>query len=534
MEMKQKIYMILGCAVFISVVYWSPFYQSPNASLTTDQRPNFVIILTDDQDVVLEGMQHMRHTKELLAQKGVTFANAFVASPLCCPSRSSILTGQYVHNHYAVNNSLSGQCNGQRWQDGPEKKTFAAHLHFAGYRTFYAGKYLNQYGHPAAGGFAHVPPGWDWWLGLRGNSRYYNYSLSVNGSKETHGQRPEVDYLTNVIRRHALEFLFQPSPQPFLMVLAPPAPHAPFTPEPRYAGNFSSLRAPRTPNFNVKVGMEKHWLLRQGVQPLPENIVAEVDKVFQGRLQTLLTVDDMVRDVVETLDNLRHLDNTFVIYTSDNGYHLGQFSQPLDKREPYETDVRVPLLMRGPGLVQGHILSYPTTNIDLAPTLLDLAGLAVPKYMDGTSLKKSLYSSKTVNIKDQNKITELYSLGAQQLRRTLLVEHSGEGRTSHPGCEGLPLGLSGCNPNFACKCEDSWNNSYACLRQITSYEDSLFCRWNDDEGFEEAYNLTGDPWQLDNIVANLSPSLYRKLCNLLHNLQRCRGPRCSDLAGFVM
>lgn len=420
------------------------------------------------------------------------------------------------------------------FQDGPEKKTFAAHLHYAGYRTFYAGKYLNQYGDTAAGGLSHVPPGWDWWIGLKGNSCYYNYSLSVNGSKEAHGSNPDHDYLTNVIWQHSRDFLAQLSTQPFLMVLAPPAPHAPFTPEPKYATNFSSLRAPRTPNFNVKVGKEKHWLLRQGVQPLPEEVVERVDRVFQARLRTLLTVDDMVRDVVETLEALNRLENTFIIFTSDNGYHLGQFSQPLDKREPYETDVRVPLLIRGPGLLQDHLLSYPTTNIDLAPTFLDLAGVPIPKYMDGTSLKSALTSSMASDDHAQNEILEAGRQDPIQLRRTMLVEHSGEGKVHHPGCEDLPLGMSGCNPNFACKCEDSWNNTYACLRQLSPHEDRLFCHWADDEGFEEAYDLASDPWQLNNTVSSLPQSLHKKLHNLLRNLQRCRGPRCTDLAGFVV
>lgn len=318
------------------------------------------------------------------------------------------------------------------------------------------------------------------------------------------------------------------------MVLAPPAPHAPFTPEPRYKANFSSLHSPRTPNFNIKVGEEKHWLLRQGVQPLPENVVANVDKVFQARLRTLLTVDDMVRDVVRSLETVNLLDKTFVILTSDNGYHLGQFSQPLDKREPYETDVRVPLLIRGPDLNPGDIISYPTSNIDLAPSLLDLAGLPIPKYMDGNSLKDVLYSSKTNAVENYSKVKGLNALSAQPLRRTILIEHSGEGMVSNPGCEGLPLGLSGCNPNFACKCEDSWNNTYACLRQLSPRDDYLFCRWNDEEKFEEAYNLTKDPWQMKNIAKDISPSLHRKLRNLLHNLQRCRGPRCSELARFVL
>ncbi|KAK8387385.1 hypothetical protein O3P69_018165 [Scylla paramamosain] len=116
MENQQKTYLLLGCALFISMVYWSSPYETHHASITMDQRPSFVLILTDDQDVVLEGLRPMQHTKKLVAQQGLTLTNAFVASPLCCPSRSSILTGQYVHNHYAINNSLSGQCNGQRWR----------------------------------------------------------------------------------------------------------------------------------------------------------------------------------------------------------------------------------------------------------------------------------------------------------------------------------------------------------------------------------------------------------------------------------
>ncbi|XP_045104769.1 N-acetylglucosamine-6-sulfatase-like isoform X1 [Portunus trituberculatus] len=534
MKIQQKTYFLLGCALFLLMVYWSSPYETHHASLKMDQRPSFVLILTDDQDVVLEGMWPMQHTKMLVAEQGLTFTNAFVASPLCCPSRSSILTGQYVHNHYTINNSLSGQCNGQHWRDGPEKKTFAAHLHFAGYQTFYAGKYLNQYGHTAAGGLSHVPPGWDWWLGLKGNSRYYNYSLSVNGSKETHDSHPDKDYLTKVIWQYALDFLAQLSTHPFLIVLAPPAPHAPFIPEPKYATNFSSLKAPRTPNFNVKVTKEKHWLLRQGKQILPDEVVVKIDRVFQSRLCTLLTVDDMVKDVVEKLKALSRLDNTFVIFTSDNGYHLGQFSQPLDKREPYETDIRVPLVMRGPDLPKGHILSYPTTNIDLAPTLLDLASVPIPNYMDGTSLKSVLTNSMANYDRTQNEVRKMGRHNPKQLRRTVLVEHNGEGTVKHPGCENLSSGVSGCNPDFACKCEDSWNNTYACLRQLSSHEDRLFCQWADDEDFEEVYDLTRDPWQLNNTIAYLPPGLHKKLHNLLHNLQHCQGLRCSDLAGFVV
>lgn len=122
-----------------------------------------------------------------------------MTSPLCCPSRSSILTGQYVHNHHAKNNSLSGGCSSSSWQQGPEKRSISTYMKSMGYKTFFGGKYLNRYGNPQVGGPQHVPPGWDEWYGLVGNSRYYNYTLSVNGQPEKHGDSYGPDYLTDLL-----------------------------------------------------------------------------------------------------------------------------------------------------------------------------------------------------------------------------------------------------------------------------------------------------------------------------------------------
>ena len=122
-----------------------------------------------------------------------------MTSPLCCPSRSSILTGQYVHNHHAKNNSLSGGCSSSSWQQGPEKRSISTYMKSMGYKTFFGGKYLNRYGNPHVGGPQHVPPGWDEWYGLVGNSRYYNYTLSVNGQPEKHGDSYGPDYLTDLL-----------------------------------------------------------------------------------------------------------------------------------------------------------------------------------------------------------------------------------------------------------------------------------------------------------------------------------------------
>ncbi|CAL4103345.1 unnamed protein product, partial [Meganyctiphanes norvegica] len=190
-----------------------------------------------------------------------------------CISRSSLLTGQYIHNHGAINNSISGECSGHGWQAGPEKETFAVHFQEGGYTTMYAGKYLNQYGIPEVGGVEHIPPGWDSWVGLVGNSKYYNYKLSVNGTMEAHGDDYETDYLTNIIRKKAFDFLDNVNDdQPFFMMLSTPASHHPFDYEPKYASNFTERSAPRTPNFNIPNGLDKPWLLRQGVQPLPDDV----------------------------------------------------------------------------------------------------------------------------------------------------------------------------------------------------------------------------------------------------------------------
>lgn len=550
MEGQQKLYLFLGFALFVSVIYWSSPYRTHTdlSQAKQTQFPNFVFILTDDQDVVLNGMIPMSNVMKLIGNHGVTLSNAYVASPLCCPSRASILTGQYVHNHGTINNSISGQCSGVRWQEGPEKKTFAAHMHHNGYRTFFAGKYLNQYGKTNIGGLNHIPPGWDWWIGLKGNSRYYNYTLSINGTPEKHGSDPSKDYLTNIVRQRAFDFLNLSSfSKPFFMMLSVPASHAPFTPEPKYSKNYTSLKAPRTKSFNIKAGLGKHWLLRQGVQPLPNNIIEKVDDAFRNRLRTLLTVDDMVQDVIQYLELKHQLENTYVVFTSDNGYHLGQFSLPVDKREPYETDIRVPFLIRGPNVPEGKIINFPTSNIDLAPTFLDLAGLQIPKYMDGISLKPIITVESTNSIAvDDNDIPvdkKEHSIGKynfsnfkkyRELRRTLLVEHSGEGRVVNEGCEYIPSGMNGCNPNYACKCEDSSNNTYSCLRQISDGENRLFCKWDDDEAFEEMYDLDKDPWQLNNTVKSLTKNVHKKLRNLLRNMQRCRGSRCIDLASFVV
>ena len=426
------------------------------------------------------------------------------------------------------------------FQSTTEKETFVTHLKSSGYRTFFGGKYLNQYGKSGAGGVAHVPPGWDWWVGLVGNSRYYNYTLSVNGTAEKHGDDPNSDYLTSIIWKRAKDFLNVVldggSTNPFFMMLSTPSCHAPFTPEPKYSTKFSDISAPRTTNFNVANNQSKHWLLRLGKQPLPEDTIEQIDHIFRNRLRTLLTVDDMVSDIMETLETKSQLDNTYIIFTSDNGFHLGQFSLPYDKREPYEFDIKVPFVIRGPSISEGISLPHPMVNVDLAPTILDLANINIPDYMDGLSLKPLVlgnHNSLKPLVLGNHKsfVHESPLINSMFNSRNILIEHQGEG-VARAGCGYVNEGLSGCNPLFSCKCSDSYNNTYSCVREVHINDhnqvtkNDVFCLFVDDEEFKEYYDINIDKYQMKNLAKFMTPEEMSSHVSLLRKLGTCSGHEC--------
>ncbi|XP_063220203.1 N-acetylglucosamine-6-sulfatase-like isoform X7 [Bacillus rossius redtenbacheri] len=396
----------------------------------------------------------MRKTLQLIGNMGATFTNAFVTTPVCCPSRSSILTGMYAHNHGTFNNSVEGGCSSLNWQNTHEKRSYAVPVKTAGYKTFYAGKYLNQYGREAVGGTAHVPLGWDWWIGLVGNSRYYNYTLSLNGTAKTLTS----EYLTNVI--------------------------------------------------------DKHWLLRMSPAPLPDSMSSHLDNIYSSRWETLLSVDDMVEAVIEQLDTVGLLNDTYIIFTSDHGFHVGQFSLPWDKRQPYDFDIQIPLMIRGPGIKRKTMINHPVLNIDLAPTILTMAGLEPPAYMDGSSFLPLMLKKMKTDIE----------------RRVFLVEYKGEGddSTLDSSCP-LPHDntLSECVADALCKCQDSRNNTYSCLRSLSNASSHLFCAFEDDENFLESYDLLLDPFQLHNLAPDMDNGTINTYMSTIQNLKNCTGNVCN-------
>jgi N-acetylglucosamine-6-sulfatase len=350
-----------------------------------------------------------------------------------------------------------------------------------------------------------VPIGYDSFFGLHGNSRYFNYTLNENGKIVKYKDSSD-DYLPNVIKKNALDFIQKQSAEkPFFAMLSLPSCHAPFTPEEKYKDFFHNVSAPRTRNFNVGAKpFKKHWLMTMEPRKLPEDVVETIDDTYRKRLQTLLTVDDIVEEVVLQLNKQQLIDDTYIVFTSDHGYHLGQWAMAWDKRLPYETDIRVPLIVRGPSIPIKSVEPSPVMLIDLAPTILNWAKIPVDmKELDGKPFDYLLKNN-------ADKIEE----------RKMLIEYWGEGNVdtwNHECPYNKHQRLSLCSPDMACKCQDSWNNTYACVRHLAEDVNFLFCMFEDHEKYQEGYDLDSDFYQEENVGFDILPSQQAKYQIMVRN-----------------
>jgi N-acetylglucosamine-6-sulfatase len=335
-------------------------------------RPNFVIIISDDQRYDGVGA-FMPRTQKRVFDEGITFERAYITTSSCAPSRASILTGLYARNHGVV-------LNGKRFT----KPSMAELLQSSGYSTALVGKYMNTSdGLPA--------PGYDFWVSLPGGSGpFINPQLVVGTERAV-----RTGYVTYLLRDYAFDFLNRATNEkkPFCLIFSPTAPHNPATPETESVGLYKGLHKHRPRSFNEADVKDKPSWVKQA-KPLTSQRMAQIDNFRMRQLRTLWPLDRAVDELLTRLDDLKVLDNTVVMYISDNGMMWGEH-RLMSKNVVYEESTRVPFAVRYPKLQGGVVRSEVVANIDIAPTVLELAGIESPWKMDGRSLVPLLKGEST-------------------------------------------------------------------------------------------------------------------------------------------
>lgn len=347
-----------------------------------DDRPNIVVVLTDDQRA--DTLEHMPAVQRLLVQKGTRYTQAMVPTSLCCPSRATILTGRYAHSTRVFGNGDVGGARHGGWarffRTGAEQQTMAVKLRSAGYRTAMFGKYLNYFGRYSQRlvGPGYVPPGWDEFAVLMSShGSYVNYRLSDGTS---YGDAPQ-DYSTDVFRDRATDFVRRaPLTQPLFLFVAPFGPHAPYKPAPRHLDAMQGVLPPYTPKtLYQRRGTMPRWMAaREGFSQ------EDVDLVRQRQHEALLSIDEAVESIHQSLVDTGRDRNTLYVFTSDNGYFWGEH-RIIGKDSPYKDSTYVPMVLRWDGHVPaGTSSSRIVLNVDLAETITRAAG--VPMRTDGLDM----------------------------------------------------------------------------------------------------------------------------------------------------
>ncbi len=465
-------------------------YAGPRAGFASTQattRPNVVFVLTDDLSWDL--VRYLPQVRQLQAD-GRTFTDYTVTDSLCCPSRSSIFTGRFPHDTGVFTNGGSDGGFGFFHSHGEEAHTFATALQAQGYRTAMMGKYLNGY-LPAAtlgGTQPYVPPGWTEWDVAGNGYPEFDYNLNENHRIVHYGAAPQ-DYLTDVLSRKGVKFIADSAArrQPFLLEIATFAPHAPYTPAPRDANSFPGLTAPRGAAFDTLPTDAPPWLA--GRAPLTAAEKTVIDTSYRKRAQAVQAVDRMIGNLRATLKAAGVAGNTLIVFSSDNGYHMGQYRLNPGKMTAFDTDIRVPLIVAGPGVPAGTTSTSQVENIDLAPTYEQLAGAPVPSDVDGRSLVPLLRGG-----------------AGEGWRTAALVEHHGPDTLA--GDPDLPAPNSGNPP------------SYEAIRTgVYTYVEYV-------DGSREYYDRLSDPLELHNLAGTLGAARLGRLHAALTRLANCHGSAC--------
>ena len=492
-----------------AAVTWS---ESAAPALAQPVRPNIVLVLTDD--MTRADLHSMPGVNRVLTGQGRRFTRAMVNVSLCCPSRTTILRGQYSHNTGVLTNGGNNGGFEHAYQRKVERSTIATWLQRAGYRTALIGKYLNGYPNGAPPGYQ--PPGWTDWVSPIKGSPYdeYGYRLDVNGHHEDHFQS-DADYGTNVYFRHARRFIAasQRAHRPFFLDLALYAPHRPATPAPQDVGSKAGIRLPRTPSFDERDLRDKpRWL--QDQPRLNRGEIARTRQLFQNRRESLRAVDRGVVRLVDQLAQTNQLDHTYIVFTSDNGFHQGQHRLPAGKQTAFEEDIRVPLVVRGPGVGVRTIDSSLVGNVDLAPTFAALAGVKAPKFVDGRSLVGELRGGRDSHPR-QMWLLEHWRKHGPLLRDSQLPLEPPDNDETEP----IPVR----RPRHPGISDQEHLPNYRGFRtEHMTYVEYV-------TGERELYDLRIDPNQLDNEYSRSTIGTRRRFHRALRSLAACSARRCRSV-----
>jgi N-acetylglucosamine-6-sulfatase len=475
-----------------------------HSAQSANPRPNFVFLLTDDLDA--GEISVMPRLKSLLIDQGTSLSNYNVSVSWCCPSRSTTLRGQYAHNTTVWSNTAPNGGFGRFYGKGLEDSTIATWLKGAGYRTGLFGKYLNGYPEQAPVKKTYVPPGWTTWDVPASGSPYhqFNYTINDGGKLESHGSKPK-DYLTDVLNLKARTFVSAPSPKPFFAYIGVYNPHAPATPAPRHAKLFKGVKAPRTPSYDEQDLTGKPTEVRR-LPPVSKKEAATWDALYRNRLRSLQSVDDMIGDLVDTLRASGRLDNTYFVFTSDNGFHIGQHRMPPGKNTAYVEDTRVPFVVRGPGVPAGRTVDQLAGNVDVAPTLADLAGARSPGFVDGRSLVP-LMRKGTPN----------------SWRQAFLLEH-GHGPGTQPPLKPPKNGVLEPPELLSPSTREKF---YVAPYEGLRTKRYFYVEYSTKE--RELYDLATDPYEMHNLAGDRSPpiqSLIASFSARLAKMRACAGKAC--------
>lgn len=468
---SKLLVLLLFCAVAIAAVNSCSVAKAGGLS---SPKPNIVVIMTDDQDT--QSLAYMPKTKALLADKGVTFSNSFVQFPQCCPSRSTWLSGQFAHNHHVLGNSTSWGGAYPAWKV-QESNSLPVWMQNAGYTTGFFGKVMNAFNAEPY----HVPPGWTVFRAMK-TTGYYNWTIyKANGTIGTLGATA-ADYSTDNYLPRAQGYVTA-HPEPFLNMSWLFAPHidgsGEAVPAPRHVGAFATEPMPMSPAFNSTHTTGKHPLV-QGFPAMTPTEVATMQESWRRYIETLQSVDDYVEGIVTSLETSGRIGNTYIIFTSDNGSLWGDWKRP-GKALPYERSIKVPLIIRGPGVPEGITRSELVTNADVAATLVDLADALPGRTLDGRSMVP-LLSTAPVAWRTAQLLTGMYD--PQQAYDTNYIR---------------------------------WNAVRTRTRKYIRSSD----------GHEELYDLTADPWEHFNVMTDpYYAGDVVALRALEYDLRTCAGITC--------